>query len=179
MARGRFSFPAMTMNTPSPKKRGRPTKYTPELAERICALIEAGKSEAQICAMPDMPVEMTLRNWKDANPEFLALSARARALAADRFNTLREQKAERLVELAEDAVSSGDPIPRGVVEAYKAVMQEYARSAAIRDDSRYGDRKHVNVAGATDGEPIKLEHELPELSAEQMLEIARMHQAKT
>ena len=167
------------MNTPSLKKRGRPTKYTPALAERICALIESGKSEAQICAMPDMPVEMTLRNWKDANPEFLALSARARALAADRFNTLREQKAERLIELADGAITSGEDIPRGVVEAYKAAMQEYARSAAIRDDSRYGARKHVNVAGATDGEPIKLEQKLPELSAEQMLEIARMHQAKT
>lgn len=35
--------------------------------------------------------------------------------------------------------------PRGVVEAIRASMQEDAREAAIRDDSRYGDRKRVGV----------------------------------
>lgn len=48
------------------------------------------------------------------------------------------------------------PIPKGVVEALRAYMQENARSAALRDDSRYGDRKTVKVEpGAGAGEGLK------------------------
>lgn len=64
---------------PNASKGGRPSTYTPELAERICDLIREGKSERQICKMPGMPDAVTLRRWKDTNPEFCTQSARARS----------------------------------------------------------------------------------------------------
>ena len=40
---------------PNASKMGRPSIYTPELAEKICELIRDGVSERKICGMPGMP----------------------------------------------------------------------------------------------------------------------------
>lgn len=65
--------------TGATKKIGRPSGYSLELAKKICALIAEGKSERQVAQMEGMPSVATMRNWKDAHPEYLALSARAGA----------------------------------------------------------------------------------------------------
>ena len=62
----------------APRKVGRPTKYTPELAEKICDLIREGLSEREICSQKGMPDASTLGRWKDNNQEFCNQSARAR-----------------------------------------------------------------------------------------------------
>ena len=124
-------------------KGGRPSLYSDALAEKIVELIAEGFSERQIASMEGMPCTMTMRRWKDAHPDFLARSAQARKESADLFNDRRMEKAKRLYEEAMSRLESGEGFPRGVVEAVKASMQEDAREAAIRDDSRYGDRKRV------------------------------------
>ena len=133
------------------KKMGAPSTYTDALAEKICGLIEDGYSERQIARMPGMPSAMTMRRWKDDHPDFCALSARARQVSADRFNDQREETAEWLLDQVEQAAASGQPIPKGVVDGARAVMQELARSAALRDDSRFGDRKTVAIDAKVDG----------------------------
>lgn len=133
------------------KKKGAPSRYTEELADKIVDLIEQGYSERQIAAMDDMPSRMTIQRWKDEHPDFCDRSARARAASADRFNDKREETAEWLMTQVEQAAESGKPIPKGVVDGARAVMQELARSAALRDDSRFGDRKTVKVDAKTDG----------------------------
>ena len=55
------------------------------------------------------------------------------------------EKAQALYEEAMSRLESGEGFPRGVVEAIRASMQEDAREAALRDDSRYGDRKRVGA----------------------------------
>lgn len=130
---------------------GAPSSYTDTLAEKICGLIEDGYSERQIARMPGMPSAMTMRRWKDDHPDFCALSARARQVSADRFNDQREETAEWLLDQVEQAAASGQPIPKGVVDGARAVMQELARSAALRDDSRFGDRKTVAIDAKVDG----------------------------
>ena len=86
-----------------------------------------------------------------APEDFCALSARARQVSADRFNDQREETAEWLLDQVEQAAASGQPIPKGVVDGARAVMQELARSAALRDDSRFGDRKTVAIDAKVDG----------------------------
>lgn len=137
----------------APKKRGngRPSAYTDALAEKICGLIEEGYSERQIAKMPGMPAAMTMRRWKDEHPDFCARSARAREASADRFNDQREETAEWLMEQVEQAAASGQPIPKGVVDGARAVMQELARSAALRNDALFGDRKRVSIDAKVDG----------------------------
>lgn len=141
----------MTKETKAaPKKMGRPSKYTEELARKICDLIREGKSERQICKMPNMPTAMTLRRWKEGNPDFCAQSARAREESAEKFNDELLDLQDELNDQLQTRLSTGEDFPKGAVEAYKVLMQEKARQAAWRDDSRYGNRKTVKVDATED-----------------------------
>lgn len=132
------------------KKLGRPSKRTPELVNQIIGLIEEGYSERQIAKMDGMPTAMTIRRWKDEDKDFCARSARAREISAELYDDKRRDTAKWLMEQASNRSASGEDFPKGVVEAVKAVMQEHARSAALRDDSRFGDRKTVKVDATED-----------------------------
>ena len=129
----------------SKKKTGRPSLYTETLADKIIGLIEEGYSERQIGKMPGMPSVVTIWKWKEENPEFLKRSARAREISAELYDDKRREAAEWLLQMAEKRNENGKSFPKGVVDAVRAVMQEHARSAALRDDSRFGDRKKVDV----------------------------------
>lgn len=164
----------MTAKKTTPKKTGRPTKYSAALAEKICDLIREGRSLRKIAKMPGMPAVDTMRKWKDMYPDFLALSARARAESAALY-------AEKAVEVAQEASDYADLIasgkatrlgvpicdlPRGYVDAKKLLYQALIREAALRDDSRFGDRKTVKVQSDTpdlstiDMEKLKAAREL-------------------
>jgi hypothetical protein len=67
------------------KKAGRPTLYTPELAEKICELMTMGNSIKSICALEDMPGETTLYRWLTNNTEFLEKYRAAREVQAESF----------------------------------------------------------------------------------------------
>lgn len=132
--------------TAAPKKKmGRPSLYTEALADKIISLIEEGYSERQIGKMPGMPSVVTIWKWKEENHEFLKRSARAREISAELYDDKRREAAEWLLQMAEERNTSNKSFPKGVVDAVRAVMQEHARSAALRDDSRFGDRKKVDV----------------------------------
>ena len=45
------------------KERGRPTKYSKALADRICERLAEGRSLREVCREPDMPHEATVRGW--------------------------------------------------------------------------------------------------------------------
>lgn len=150
----------------APRKVGRPTKYTPELAEKICDLIREGLSERKICFQKGMPDASTLGRWKDNNQEFCIQSARAREASAEKFNDeLLELQANLNKEL-QTRLLNGDDFPKGTVEAFKVLMQEKARQISWRDDSRYGDRKTVKIQSDTpdlstiDMEKLKAAREL-------------------
>ena len=51
-------------------KPGQPTKYTDEIANKVCALIMSGLSVHKICAQEDMPPRATLNGWLTQNTEF-------------------------------------------------------------------------------------------------------------
>lgn len=145
-----------TVKPTAPKRTGRPSKYTPELGEKICKLIAEGKSERQICMMAGMPDLSTIWRWKDRHPEFCGESVRARAASAERFNDEILRLSDELQTELSQRIGSNEPFPKGTVEAYKVLMQEAARQAAIRDDRNYGNRKQVALTGA-DGGAVKVE----------------------
>lgn len=58
------SIDATGSETEAPQsKRGRPSKFTPELARTICLRIAAGESVRAICEDENMPSESTVRAW--------------------------------------------------------------------------------------------------------------------
>lgn len=116
-----------------PNKGGRPTKYTTELADRICDLVASRVSVWKICAMPDMPSEDTLYRWKRTNAEFSEKYARAREHRAharqDRIDFIAEQCGEGAI----------DPtIARVMIDAEKWQMSKEQPKA-------YGDRIEVDA----------------------------------
>lgn len=127
------------------RKTGRPTKYTKELADKICELLSEGKSERKICKMPGMPARRTLLSWKEDNPEFLRQSAQARAQGAEVYDEKRRENADYLLDLIKASALSGRDIPKGVVEGLKVVIQEDARSAANLDPNRFSDKQKIDV----------------------------------
>jgi len=48
---------------PTPKKIGRPSKYTPELATEICKRLSEGEPLRQICRDDHMPAWQTIYDW--------------------------------------------------------------------------------------------------------------------
>ena len=76
-------------------KMGRPSVFTPELAETICALICEGQSLRSICQHQDMPDKATVFRWLEANNEFRDQYARARVAQADTF-------AEEILDIADE-----------------------------------------------------------------------------
>ena len=136
--------------TTTKRKRGAPSLYTEELAEKIVALISQGYSEREISKMSGMPTPATIRAWKDTHPNFLTRSAQAREESAALYDDKRRKTNEWLRDLMEEHARTGKPIPKGVVEAARAVMQEDARSAANRNDALFGDRKTVAIDAAKD-----------------------------
>ncbi len=62
---------------------GRPTDYTPELADRICEQLADGMSMGKVCEADDMPAKRTIFNWLRTNEEFLHQYERAKEESAD------------------------------------------------------------------------------------------------
>jgi terminase small subunit-like protein len=66
----------------APRRIGRPSTFTPELATTICIMIEDGKTIDQIQATAGMPAWETIRRWLRTKPTFQALYARAHEASA-------------------------------------------------------------------------------------------------
>jgi len=67
-------------------KRGRPSLYSPEIADAICERLANGESLRSICRDENMPDERTVRDWviSDHNG-FSPQYTRARDIALDRM----------------------------------------------------------------------------------------------
>lgn len=66
-------------------ERGRPSVYTKELGDRICALLSEGRTLRDVCRDEGMPNEATVRGWalkddEQARPGFFTQYARAREI---------------------------------------------------------------------------------------------------
>ena len=56
---------------------GRPSKYSPKLADEICRRLSEGEPFVSICGDAHMPDFSTIWRWERSNPEFQDLCARA------------------------------------------------------------------------------------------------------
>lgn len=109
---------------------GRPSLYTPELANEICARIAEGESLRAVCLADDKPAASTVCLWVVDHPEFAERYARAREAQAHLI-------ADEIVEISDD--DSGDydltPITQDVTAVSKANQENIARSR-LRVDTR-------------------------------------------
>lgn len=139
---------------------GRPTDYTPELADSICARLALGESLRSVCRDESMPCLTSVFTWIRKYPEFLK-----------QYDVAKEESAEShsdyMLEIADNAANDymealGD---EGGI-AYRLNGENIQRSK-LRVDTRkwlasklkpkkYGEKLHQEVTGANGG-PIQYE----------------------
>lgn len=125
-----------------PKPRGRPSLYTPELAEKICTAVATSElGLAAILKRKGMPSYGTVMRWLAAKPAFQHMYARAKEDQADLM-------AGRIVEIADSAVAEDVHVARLRVDARKWV-------AAKLKPRKYGERLAQEVSGP-EGGPIQV-----------------------
>ena len=136
--------------------RGRPSIYTPEIAEEICKRLAEGESLLAICRDDHLPQEPTVRNWALDNKEgFFAKYERARMLQAHN--------------MFDETLDIADDKQRDVIvddEGISTVDSEVIQRSKLRIDTRkwylskvlpkiYGDKTHMEVTGAREG-PLEI-----------------------
>ena len=131
--------------------RGRPSKYTEEVADEICRRLSEGESLRAICRDDAMPEESTVRNWVVTDHEgFFAQYARAREAQADYWG-------DEIIEIADDG--SNDYM---ATEHGEKLDSEHVQRSRLRVDTRkwlmarmapkkYGDKVAMEHSGAGGG----------------------------
>lgn len=75
---------------------GRPSDFTPELADRICARLSDGESLRTVCTADDMPDKATVFRWLRTNQAFCDQYTRAKEESADALS-------DEMLDISDDA----------------------------------------------------------------------------
>lgn len=127
---------------PVKKSPGRPTKYSDELGDVICAAISEGKSLRSICEREDMPDRCNVFRWLRENQGFRDQYAHAREAAADWF-------AEEIIDIADKARDKED------APAIKVRVDARIWVASKLRPKVYGNNSRQELSGP-DGGPIEV-----------------------
>ncbi|HEX7011949.1 MAG TPA: hypothetical protein VF161_04350 [Steroidobacteraceae bacterium] len=129
----------------------RPTGYTPELADRICAEIAAGKSLRAIAELKWAPSRRTITSWLRLHKEF-----------ADLYEIATKERAQayfdEIIEIADREATD-----KGAVMRDRLRIDARKWCCARMDPERFGDRVMNEHTGAGGG-PIVSRIELVDLS---------------
>lgn len=118
---------------------GRPSGYTPELADEICKRIAAPMSLTKVCKAADMPGMSSVFEWLRQYPEFKESYAHATAERA-------EAQGEEMLDIAEDKTIEPKRA-RLMIDTRKWLMSK-------TNPKKYGDRVTTELTGA-DGGPLR------------------------
>lgn len=133
------------------KKVGRPTKYTTDIADKICSQIVVGRSLRSICLAEDMPDLVTIYSWLRNHPEFLKQYDVA---TSERTETQQEM----LLEMGDIAIRHAenvDPKAAGaVVSAYKLKADNFKWSMSKMKPKKYGEKLDLTSDGKALPTPI-------------------------
>jgi len=137
-----------------PKKNGRPSKYTPELAAEICYRLSNGEPLRQICRDDHMPAWTAVYAWGAKDAELSERIARAREAGqdaiAEEVYALVEREPERILS------EGGGRVDAGYVQWIRVQADIKLKLLAKWNPKRYGDR--VAVSGVEGGAAIKVDH---------------------
>ena len=136
---------------PTGKPNGRPSKYSQELADRICAELAQGYSLRTVCAGDDMPSVKTIFNWFRTYPEFLQQYTRAKEESADAM-------ADEVLDIADNAENDWMVVNRKDGSEAWQLNGEHVQRSRLRIETRkwlmakmkpkkYGEKLDVESGG--------------------------------
>jgi hypothetical protein len=134
----------------------RPSTYTEEIADKICARIASGESVLSIAKDPEMPASSTI---------YLLLLDEDKKLFSEKYDKARIAQADhyfdQLLEIADDGTNDTITRATGDGETYEVANTEFIQRSRLRVDTRkwylskimpkkYGEKLDVT----SDGESI-------------------------
>jgi hypothetical protein len=133
---------------------GRPSGYTPEVADAICERLAGGESLRTICADEGMPSAVSVGRWlaDESREEFRRQYARAREAQADYL-------ADEILQIADDGRNDTYPTENGAAVNHDAIQRSRLRVdarkwyAAKLAPKKYGEK--MAIGGADDLPPIR------------------------
>jgi hypothetical protein len=126
---------------------GRPSNYTEELAANICEMLARGTPLVKICELDEMPAYSTVRKWEKVNPEFAALSTRAKQ---DGTHYL----ADECLEIADEALPDDAEKARIEVPHRKLKIDTRMRLIGKWNAREYGEKVTAEHTGPNGGEIV-------------------------
>lgn len=125
---------------------GRPTKYSSDIADLLCAEIADGKSMRTVCASETMPAMSTIFRWLNEKPEF-----------KEQYEIAKQESADAMVE---DMLFIADEIaamsPDGKVDsadiAHKRLRVDTRKWVASKlKPKKYGEYTRNEITGKDGG----------------------------
>ncbi len=130
---------------------GRPSDYTPELANKVCEQISLGNSLKRVCTSDDMPSIATVFNWLHSKKEFLDKYEQA-------IQERTEAQHEQLLDLGDEAVHLAQNVDfkasNAVVSAVKLKADNMKWVMARMKPKKYGDKIDHTTNGKDLPQPI-------------------------
>ncbi|MCW1886208.1 hypothetical protein OKA04_15830 [Luteolibacter flavescens] len=142
---------------PASKPRGRPTKFTPARAAKICAELSEGKPLTLICKSKGMPCDSTVRDWVKAHPKFAEDYRFAREMGFDAIAWQILAIADNTGHEDKDTIKTdfGDVPNKEWVMRSKLRVDARFRLLRVWDPSRYGEKVATEITGK-DGGALKI-----------------------
>ena len=128
----------MSAKKTAKKRTGRPSKFTPALAAKICREVAGGSTLPRICEVAGMPARTTVWRWLEVSEEFRNNYARARTDRAD-------ARADKIDGIVSDVLAGkiDSQAARVAIDAHKWL-------AGKEQPKRYGDKIDVEHSGSVD-----------------------------
>lgn len=115
---------------PAKAPMGRPSDYTVEIADRICARLADGTSLRTICLSEDMPDRTTVYRWLRTNEDFRNQYACAKEDSADALM-------EDILDIADDGTNDWMTVrDQKTGEEYQILNKEHVARSKLRVESR-------------------------------------------
>ena len=128
------------MEKKSEKKMHTQTKYSKELADKICTLISGGKKAPlglkEVCRIANIPTMATVYRWLSERVEFRDQYAMAREAQADWY-------ADEIVSIADDTRDCPEDI-----NSAKLRIDARKWKANKMSPKKYGDKHEVDINGS-------------------------------
>jgi hypothetical protein len=138
---------------PAKKAPGRPSLYTPKLAQEICDRLATGEPLAQICRDSHMPERTAVYRWMDAQEGFTQRIAHARTLGYDALadDALTISNTPMMgVEVTIDDTGATTEKRVDMLGHRKLQIETRLKLLAKWDPKRYGDLTKVEHSGSVD-----------------------------
>lgn len=163
---------------PSKRPRGRPSKFTQQVADEICRRVALGETLASVCRDDKMPAVPTVNDWRRADETFSSAFARARDEGFDAI-------AAECLAIAEDGSSDWVERKRRDGSTYLALNDEHVQRSKLRietrlkllakwDPKRFGER--VTHAGDPE-QPLNVEVKTAATLAKDLVDVLRQGKA--